>query len=486
MRTRANWLGRIIRTSIMLGTIATTAVQAQSVYHSTTSYGSFYRPFAADSLWNVKPVNPVLGTNEVKKPLINLGWIPSIDDGEYSTQVFMAKAGDPAMTVIGKTGTKGVGDPDTGNFRPITIPRWPADVVAASGADGHAEIIDTVSGVVHSFYQLKKVNGKWTATMYSWTKLDGRGFGNPAHWSQGARSSGVATTAGLIRLHEINDNLDTYRHALAMSLPGHTLANGISHPSYIYPATTADTSAHQNTGVIPLGARLMLPASFDATALSTPQLRKIANTLKQYGAYVVDRNYDTAFRIYVENGASFNIMPNGVWNTAVVGDLEKIRAALREVVSVSGWSNGNGVARANAAIRSWGDGKSLLSMRGDWQTEGTSTVVTGAYDTWTEAVAIPKTDRKITLVNYSNGISRVSGSMPAAKTPMRFTAVTTSTATIRLQLWAGNSLAYDSGYLANGSFASFPWPTVTGLSVKLLAQGGINTASTARGILVAE
>lgn len=486
MRTRAKWLGRIINTSIVLGTIVFTAAQAQNAYTSPNSFGSYYRPFATDSLWNVKPVNPVLGTNIVKKPLINLDWIPSIDDGAYSVKVFMAKAGDASMTVVGKAGTSGVGDPDTGNFRTITIPRWPADVAPATGEDGHAEIIDTVSGVIHSFYQLRKVGDKWTATMYSWTRVDGRGFGNPSHWSQGARSSGVAPTAGLIRLHELTDNRPHYRHALAMSLPAHTLANGITHPSYVYPATTADTSAWLNTGVIPLGARLMLPASFDTSTLSTGPLRKIANTLKLYGAYVVDRNYDTSFRIYVENGANFNIMPNGVWSPRVVADLEKIRAGLREMVSASHFDDENGAAKASLAIKGWGDAKSLLSMRGDWLVPGTSTRGNGAYDTWLEAVSFPKTATKISLVNFSNGISKVAGSMPAPKTPMRFTAVTTGGAMIRMQLWYGSSLAYDSGSLANGSFVSFPWPTAPWVSVKLLAQSGVNTASSARGILVPE
>ncbi|MDR7052080.1 hypothetical protein J2X54_004582 [Duganella sp. 3397] len=485
MRTRANWLGRIIATTVVLGTIAAGAAQAQNTYTHINTFGSYYRPFAADSLWNLKPVDPVLGTNGVKKPLINLDWIPSIGDGAYSVKVFMAKAGDPAMTVIGTLGLAGVGDPDTGNYRTIKIPRWPADVAPATGEDGHAEIIDTVTGVIHSFYQLRKVGGKWRATMYSWTRVDGRGFGNPSHWSQGARSAGVAPTAGLIRLHEINDNRSHYRHALAMSLPSHTLANGITHPSYVYPATTADTSAWLNTGVIPLGARLMLPESFDTSKLSTSALRKIANTLKLYGAYVVDRNYDTAFRLYVENGASFSIMPNGTWNTRVVSDLDKIRAGLREVVSVGSYADDNNAAKAASTVKVAGEARSLLSMRGDWLVPGTSTPANAAYDTWLESVSFPTTTKKISTVNYSNGISKVTGSMPAAKTPMRFTARTAGGALIRLQLWDGSSLAYDSGYLADGSFASFTWPAAT-VSVRLLAQSGVGTASRARGVLVTE
>ena len=75
--------------------------------------------------------------------------------------------------------------------------------------------------------------------------------------------------AGIIRKHEIDDGMPYYMHALAMTLPQHTLANGISHPSYVAPATSTDNYAGNNTGTIPMGALMMLPASFDAASLSS-------------------------------------------------------------------------------------------------------------------------------------------------------------------------------------------------------------------------
>ena len=482
MRNRATWLHSIIASGMLLAAstgIMISAAQAQTGYTATTGFGTFYKPFQADSPWNSRPVNPFLGTYQLRKPLLNPDWIPSISDGAYSVGVFMARASDGPMTIYGKPGTAGVGDPDTGQYHDITIPRWPANVVPATGEDGHAEVVDTVTGVIHSFYQLTNKNGRWTATMYAWTRLEGRGFGDPAHWSQGARSAGAPPTAGLIRLHELNDNKPHYEHALAISLPAHTLSNGITRASYVYPATTADTNALLNTGKIPLGTRLMLPASFDTSTLSTAALRKIANTLKLYGAYVVDRNYDTAFSLYVEKGANFNVMPNGQWNTRVVADLDRIRAGMREVLGADSWLDGNGAPKGGPG------GKGLLSMRGDWLLPGTSTPSGAKYDTWLQAVRFPNTARKITTVNYSNGISKVAGSNPAARTPMRFSAVTAGGAMIRLQLWKGYSLAYDSGYLANGSEVKFEWPTgaPAAMSVRLLAESGVNTASHARGVL---
>lgn len=459
-------------------TLPTPTAQAQNNYVSTSGFGTYYRLFSANSPWNVRPVNPILGNNQVKKPLFNPTWIPSISEGAYSVGVFMAKDGDRPMTVYGRNAV-GVADPDTGKRRNIELPRWPANVVPSPGSDGHADIVDTVTGVIHSFFQLKYSSGKWTATMYAWTRVNGTGWGDAEHWSQGARASGTAPAAGLIRLHEINDGAANYKHALAMSLPSHTLANGITRPSYVAPATTTDASANLNTGVIPMGARLMLPASFDANAMSTPQLRKIATTLKMYGAFVVDRNYDTPFSIFVENGSNFKIMPNGSWNNQVVADLEKIRAALREIVSAPKWLDGYG------NTLNTDDQTTLLSMRGTWVVQGASVAGPGAFDTWQQSVAFPSTTKKLSQVNFSTGLSKVSWAKVAPGSRLRFTSRTTGGASTRLQIRVAGVQVFDSGYLLNGNTATFNWPTAASsqISVAVLSESGINRASTARGVL---
>lgn len=480
MKNRAFRLHQIVASTIvMMGSIflTTPAAHAQTASTASSGFGTYYRLFAATSPWNSRPVKPVLGNNQVNKPLLNPGWVPAITSGSYSTAVFMATAQDQSMTIYGTT-SAGVGDPDTGKFRNITLPRWPANVEPAPGSDGHADIVDTVSGVMHSFFKLKKTNGKWTATMYAWTRIDGSGWGDAVHWSQGARASGVAPAAGLIRAHEINDGASHYSHALALSLPHHTLANGITAPSYVQPATTADTDALLNFGKIPLGARLMLPASFDANALSTPQLRKIATTLKSYGAYVVDRNYDTAFTLYVESGTNFNIMPNGVWNNQVVADLEKIRAGLREMVSAEGWISGWGTSMSNSTA------PNLLSMRGAWVNQGTTVQGPGAFDTWQQAVVFPVSAKKLSQVNYSTGLSKVSWAKVAPGTRMRFTSMTTGGASVRLQVRINNVVEFDTGYLLNGVSATFAWPkNASAANVVVLSESGINKASSARGVL---
>src|SRR5690606_36727540 len=107
----------------------------------------------------------------------------------------------------------------------------------------------------------------------------------------------------LIRKHEIDNGDSMYRHALAMSLSFNALS---PNPTYGFPATSADTNAaRENSGRIPEGALMMLPPSYDTQKIVTPALRKVAETLKTYRAYVVDRNFGTPYFIYVENGAGF-------------------------------------------------------------------------------------------------------------------------------------------------------------------------------------
>ena len=444
--------------------------QAQN-YDSNTGWGNYKRMFSVDSPWNARPIRPQLGTFELRKPVFNPGWIPAVDDGGYSLTVFKATASDPAMTV------HNVPDPDSAKTRNIVLPHWPAGVTAASGSDGHADIVDVQTGIVHSFFQLRYTGGKWTASMYSWSRLNGRGWGDAVHWSQGARASGVPASAGLIRKHEIEDGAELYRHVLAMALPSQSLANGVGQPTYVYPATTADTTAFANTGAIPLGTRLMLPASFDHKTITSPALRKIANTLKVYGAYVVDRTFDTAYSIYVENGANFTLMPNG-WDTRVVADLERIRKAMRPVLYGESWVDGDGNSFENP------EKPGVLSMRGEWQVQGGG-AGPGAFDTWQQALIFPYTEKKLSQINYSTGASHVSWSALKRGEKMRFTSVASGGATIRLQVKVGNALYFDSSNLGNGSSASFAWPDASlgKITVVLMADSGVYTASKVRGVL---
>ena len=450
-------------------TTATKAVSSTTTTTPTSIWGNYTRPFSADSLWNSRPNNPVLDTVFT---IPKSSYYPSITPGAYSTGMYLAKTTDPAMTISGLT-TNGVWDPDEERYKTsVTLPRWPADALPASGTDGHCDIVDPVTGIIHSFWKLRQVNGKWVAQQYAWTKLNGTGWGDPSHYFQGARAAGVPTSAGLIRKHEVEDGDTVYRHALAMSL---TMTGLSPSPAYVFPATSADTgAATRNTGRIPEGARVMLPASYDTSKIADLQLRKVADTLKLYGAYVVDMNTGTPFSIYVENGAAFDLHKGG-WNNANAAELDRIRASLRMVVSSDGYINGDSkVIRPTSNL-------SPLSMRGTW-TRKTGTA-TGPFDTLAQAVVFPATTTAIVQTNAS---SRVLGSVDWSSrrvgSTQVLTAITTGGGKLRLQVNVAGKTVFDSGDLTNNQSARFVWPA--NATTVLTTTSGTSGASTVSGTLL--
>jgi len=454
------------------------SAQAPSSSARDGVFGTYLRPYAANSLWNSRPLNPVFGTWEIPKS----SYFPTVASGAYSTGVFLAAATDSPMTVVGtgstETNTVGVADPDSGTKRVITLPRWPATVLPASGSDGHADIVDPVTNIVHSFWQLKQQNGRWTAAMYSWSKLGGTGWGDPSHYYQGARAVGIPASAGLIRKHEIKDGLAAYPHALAMSLTFNALADGVSNPAYVFPATAADNSASANTGTIPQGSLLMLPPNFDSSAIVNPDLKKIVETLKLYGAYVVDRNTGTPFVIYVENDAGFNLMPKG-WDNSIADQLDKIRASLRQVTSAQAWVDGNGDIRAARSATQ--QSMNILSMRGGWYRQ--SGTGTGDYDPITQNFSFAATTTSTVYVNANNtGLTPVKWARPEAGTYVNFTVRATGGARLRLQVKSGNSFTHDTWDLVDGKSVRILWPA--NASMVLIATSGTNGPSTVKAELV--
>ncbi|WP_431263461.1 Atrophin-1 multi-domain protein [Roseateles chitinivorans] len=458
-----------------VSTLAANVRTAAAAACTAGNFGSFDRPFSPDSPWNSRPVAPVLGTATIPTAL----YTPTVAAGAWSSAAFQASASDAPMVVTGAT-AQGVWDPDSEVYRPsITIANWPAATTPATGTDGHAEIVDPATGVVHSFWGLKQVNGAWVAKQYAWTPLAGRGMGDPSHYYQGARAAGVSTLGGLIRTAEAVDGDTMYRHALAMSLD----ATGLSAaPTYQFPATSADSNAATtNSGQIPMGSLMMLPASFNAQALATPELRKVAETLKAYGAYVVDRNTGTPFVIYVEIGADLKLHRNG-WSNATANDLELMRAAMRPVESASAWKDGNG----NTSSTVTSTALNLLSMRGGWwRTKGT---VSGDFDTWRQALVFPATTTQIEQANATGrAMNPVTWAIPATGETFRLDVDATGGASFRMTIAdkVTGAVVYDSGYLNDGDSTTLVWPNVAGFKVTTWARSGVdNVESTVRPTLV--
>lgn len=345
-------------------------------------YGTFEKPFSINSLWNNPPVNPILGSSTIPacyKPgmaRINQNkFYIDITAGEYSSGVFEAKPTDGPMTIYKPDGYAGIYDKDADEYRDsMTFPHWPADAFGAEGTDGHCDIIDFENKIIHSFWILKKnIAGKITARQYTWAPLDKSGWGEGAHYYIGARATGVPTCAGMIRKHEINDGEPMYKHALACSLDYTGLAKA---PAYVSPATSSDYDVQNNSGQIPQGALLMLPASYNTARLDRwPTVKKVAETLKVYGARVVDRNVGSPMTIYVEKNAGWRWHPDGVWDQALANELEYLRDQIRSATMDS----------VNPAYKG-----NLLSMRGPWYVPVSGNpVVKGMFDSLNQRLRLP-------------------------------------------------------------------------------------------------
>lgn len=426
----------------------TQAEQPETGGSAAAGFGTFERPFSAQSYWNSRPTGVELGDFQIPDSTYR----PLVGEGPYSTSAFLADENDSPQKVFGIAGKPGLWELDGEQFIPnVTIPRWPSETIPARGSDGHADIVDPIDGVIHSFLNLKKdKEGRWTASMYAWTRLDGRGWGDPSHYYQGARAAAVPPMAGLVRKHEVNDGQPLYHHALAMSLTFNGLS---SETGYVFPATSADRTWKENTGGIPEGALLMLPEAFDTNLISDPGLRKIAETLKVYGAYVVDRNHGTPFYIYVENGSKFEYQ-KPKWDASVTKDLKRIQKALRQVTSVQGWVDGHG--KEFDAV----ENLNLISMRGPWvKTKGSGEA---RYDTWTQSMVITDDASEGSEFQHRNNRSFSAVDWARMKAGKSYALQFKASEGIQMELkifgTKGKRMLFNSHWLNNGDSVKFTWP----------------------------
>lgn len=432
-------------------------------------FGSFERPFSATSLWNSRPRKVAFGSFVIPTST----YFPLIGPGGYSTAAFKSSPTDAPMTVYPQVGKPGIWDPDSEAHVPeIVIPRWPAETEAASGSDGHADIVDLETGVIHSFFKLVNTGGRWTALQYAWTRLDGRGWGDAAHYFQGARAAAVPSIAGVIRKHEIDDGADQYYHALAMSL---TYTGLSRNEHYVYPATAGDRDWALNTGGIPEGALIMLPPSFDENAISSLLLRKVVKTLKTFGAYIIDRNVGTPFYIYVENGSGYTLHPGG-WNSLVGNDLQKIRAALRQVTHAEDWVDGFGQPIVST------EPMNLVSMRGPWKPIKAGGVVP-VFDTHKQSVVYGVTPAIQKAENASGRcLSGVKWGRPIPGRQYKFEVQATGGGKGYLRFWGSGAQRFHTGELADGQSAVFTWPDIPGTAM-MGAVSGVGVVAEIKGIL---
>lgn len=431
------------------GTVATEASAAATPVALPVKAAQ--RLFSAQSPWNSMPVKPRLGNNFLPAAR----QVPWIEEGAYSSKIFRAVANDSPMTLIAD---------DIANQLQagvVTIPRFPAATMPATGQDGHCEILDPIDGTLHSFYQLRRTAGTWRASKYARTSAQGSGWGTVSN-PDNVRAAGCSTAGGL--LLESEHGLDIVPHALAIGMDKNAFMSGP-----IWPATLQDyTGATTYKGVVgqrfPMGRLMMLPATFDVDKLGLPESRAIARTLKKYGGYIVDATVGS-LNFYAETNSGWNkCFTNGKYTPAFSPDMQAIKAAMRQVTSQDGFVDGDGNPYTPTPFRSM----NLLSMRGPWQSYKGSRSF-GKYDAATdlfqaEATADPRTVRQLLNVHDEGdrfGYKRQNWNLnpePGVRYLVRAIGAGAITATL-----AVNSTGFRrygaTTKLAPGGSVDFTWPT---------------------------
>jgi hypothetical protein len=465
-----------------IASIVALLLAANAHAQTSAAFGTFEKPFAADSPWNIRPIGPVLGLEDQLKGTCG----PRIEpNAELGPPIFQATAENPPMIVYPILTESGIRELDSvRNVPSITIPHFPPAVTPAWGGDGHADIFDNSTGKIHSFWGLKQVNGLWRARAYAWTTIGGRGWGDPSRYYQGSRAVGVPPMAGIIRAHEVDDGDDSYNHALAMSLAQEGLAGKNGQPTYIYPATRSDLySATNHTGTIPEGALLMLPADY-TMGIQNPTLQKVVQTLKTFGARVVDENICTPYFIYVETGANFDIfagVPTGS-QQAVRDELQKIRKNLRQVTTAYSYVDGNGQPTTADKPSNF----NMLSMRGTWTQPVTYNANTGNLELAAGAAFEQLNGNGWGVSASVPGETGVLWAKPLAGAKYRFTVTGTGGASLRFAIFVNGAAPgqYQTPALTNGQSQAVTWPE--GGSLAIYVRNTANQAGTVRATMIKE
>jgi hypothetical protein len=188
---------------------------------------------------------------------------------------------------------------------------------ASADSDRHVLYIDTAGApsncTLYELYNAQNPTGSG-----GWTAANGAVFhlGSNALRTDGwtsADAAGLPVLPGLVRYEEVAAG--EIRHAIRLTMNS-------TYQGYIHPATHA--AGKSNSSLPPMGLRLRLKASFDASTISGPSL-VVVTALKKYGLIVADNGSDW----YISgesNDAWANYMDN------LVSNLGKIHGSDFEVV----------------------------------------------------------------------------------------------------------------------------------------------------------
>jgi hypothetical protein len=345
-------------------------IQASSV---TTSRNPLTWPFSPTSIWNMP-----IGSGAVYVPA-NLPAVPSASDPlarftpmpGVDEDIIVLRPTAPATDILlNTTGWTPGGDrcvtSATATSTVLANAPIPSDWVLPNSLFNNSTVF--LAADSRSLIQVQPtarcaVGQAPTALAYFFRVEDLYGTG--ATGSHGG--SFLSALGGALRVGELRPNLPPPRHALKFEVDSREVFPPCATAAacFRWPALAADTGATTTYGSMALpgvssamrmGALLALPAgvNINSLGLETDAAKKLAWTLQNYGAYIVDSIGGPAYNFSVESGpdGSFLTQFMGDWgfafnqrivnNTAWVRDVQKIIVALNVVDNNSPTTIGGG------------------------------------------------------------------------------------------------------------------------------------------------
>jgi hypothetical protein len=226
------------------------------------------RPFTASSSWNT-PIAQGAIYQKVGWPIaahFGVAW------SSYSPAIYTASNSDPVVSVHYPPGWGYPGG--------IVNIRMPPDADGAIGTDGELLAID--GGVVHNFWQFKRLNlSEATARSYGAANvITGNGWGRASPFlGAGIVAAGSSQLAGM--LIQAETDRGEIAHALQISID-----MSLAKPGRIGEAISGD--GHNPDGLVQEGQRLAIPPAVPMPQGLSPLGQKVFRAYQRYGAFVID------------------------------------------------------------------------------------------------------------------------------------------------------------------------------------------------------
>jgi hypothetical protein len=326
----------------------------------SASLGGFV-PFPSDNLWNKDISSASVDPNSAS--IINfigptIGIHPDFGQGEYNGSYigipYSVVDSTQALIPINYQAYGNESDPG-----PMPIPlSAPIEGYPNPGSgDRHVLVLDKSNCFLYELYSSYPQTSAWNADSGAvWDLLSDEQ--RPYSWTS-ADAAGLPIFPGLVRYDEVAAG--AINHAIRFTLPN--TSAGFTPPASHWAATSTNTYAP------PMGTRLRLKASFDASSYSAAN-QVILNAMKKYGLVLAD------------NGSAMYISgaPDDNWNNSDLHLLDGATAADFEVIQIAPlYTNSNVPTGANPQIASFSASSTTISSGSsvtlNWQVSGADYII---------------------------------------------------------------------------------------------------------------